>query len=85
MMKFLLALMLFNDANSTLHAVYLVYGAQVSLCIHISTYLSIYIYLFIYLSVYLSIYLNTYTYIYIYICIYIHMIYVCIMYIYNVI
>jgi len=40
MMKFLLALMLFNDANSTLHAVYLVYGAQVHhmLC-HVPRYL----------------------------------------------
>jgi len=31
LMKFLLALMLFNDANSTLHAVYMVYGAQIGL------------------------------------------------------
>mmetsp|Transcript_41776 Transcript_41776/g.99045 ORF Transcript_41776/g.99045 Transcript_41776/m.99045 type:complete len:525 (-) Transcript_41776:47-1621(-) len=34
MMKFLLAMMLFNDANSTLHAVYLVYGAQIGLPVH---------------------------------------------------
>jgi len=31
LMKFLLALMLFNDATSTLHAVYLVYAAQIGL------------------------------------------------------
>lgn len=31
LMKFLLSLMLFNDANSTLHAVYMVYGAQIGL------------------------------------------------------
>jgi len=31
LMKYLLALMLFNDANSTLHAVYMVYGAQIGL------------------------------------------------------
>mmetsp|Transcript_8612 Transcript_8612/g.28724 ORF Transcript_8612/g.28724 Transcript_8612/m.28724 type:complete len:334 (+) Transcript_8612:506-1507(+) len=34
MMKFLVGLMLFNDANSTLHAVYLVYGAQIGLPVH---------------------------------------------------
>jgi len=31
LIKYLLALMLFNDANSTLHAVYMVYGAQIGL------------------------------------------------------
>lgn len=31
LMKFLVAVMLFNDANSTLHAVYMVYGAQIGL------------------------------------------------------
>jgi len=31
LMKYLLALMLFNDANSTLHAVHMVYGAQIGL------------------------------------------------------
>jgi len=31
LMKYLLALMLFNDSNSTLHAVYMVYGAQIGL------------------------------------------------------
>lgn len=31
LIKFLVAVMLFNDANSTLHAVYMVYGAQIGL------------------------------------------------------
>lgn len=34
LLKFLLSVMLFNDANSTLHAVYVVYGAQIGLPIH---------------------------------------------------
>ena len=48
-------MMLFNDANSTLHAVYLVYGAQGSLSLSIYMYISISIYLSIYLSVYIYI------------------------------